>query len=188
MSKSGRRFSVQFWQVSFTWFQRLSFSFPRFVCSSASFLAHSHGIFCYSQKISSHLLLLFKGLDDSRSWSDQEKKRPPRDVPRLGDTSDTSGGESDVVESQRRIRSKWTYKMNRLWLASNIGRFFVTGPTDVATKLSFFQCHICLMDVSALTHGDFEILRHFQRSKHWGWRHQAGRYWTIRGMPWVLRK
>ena len=42
----------------------------------------------------------------------------------------------------------------------------MTGPTDVATKPSHFYCRICRKDVSVLTHGYHEILRHFQGSKH----------------------
>ena len=49
---------------------------------------------------------------------------------------------------------------------SDVGRFFVTGPTDVATKPSHFYCRVCRKDVSVLTHGHHEILRHFQGSKH----------------------
>ena len=43
---------------------------------------------------------------------------------------------------------------------------FVTGPKDVATKPSHFCCRICRKDVSVLTHGHHEFLRHFQGSKH----------------------
>ena len=52
------------------------------------------------------------------------------------------------------------------WGASDIGQFFVTRPTDVATKPSHFYCLICRKDVSVLTHGHHEFLRHFQGSKH----------------------
>ena len=58
------------------------------------------------------------------------------------------------------------YKMKRAWGTSDVGRFFVTGPTDVATKPSHFHCRICRKDVSVLTYGHHEILRHFQGSKH----------------------
>ena len=50
--------------------------------------------------------------------------------------------------------------------ASDVVKFFVTGPTDVARKLSHFYCRICGKDVSGLTHGHHEILRHFQGSKN----------------------
>ena len=56
--------------------------------------------------------------------------------------------------------------MKRAWETSDVGRLSVTGPTDVATKPSHFYCRICRKDVSVLTHGHHEILRHFQGSKH----------------------
>ena len=56
--------------------------------------------------------------------------------------------------------------MKRAWGTSDVGQFFVTGPTDVATKPSHFYCRICCKDVSVLTHGHLEVLRHFQGSKH----------------------
>ena len=79
--------------------------------------------------------------------------------------------------------------MKKAWETSDVGHFFVPGPTDVASKLSHFHCRICRKDVSVLTHGHHEILRHFQGSKFFprdqrlsletpGWK-----CWTIRGMP-----
>ena len=94
------------------------------------------------------------------------EQRPSRVVPRLGDTTGASGDESNAGEPQRRLRSKKTYTMNRAWGTSDVGRFFATGPTDVATKPSHFYCRICRKDVSVLTHGHHEILQHFQGSKH----------------------
>ena len=94
------------------------------------------------------------------------EQRPSRALPRLGDTTDTSGDESDAGEPRRRLRSKKTYKMKQAWGASDVGRLFVTAPTDVATKPSHFYCRICRKDVSVLTHGHHEVLRHFQGSKH----------------------
>ena len=94
------------------------------------------------------------------------ERRPSRVLPRLGDTTDTSGDESDVGEPRRRLRSKKSYEMKRAWGTSDVGRFFVTEPTDVATKPSHFYCRICRKDVSVLTHGHHEILQHFQGSKH----------------------
>ena len=93
------------------------------------------------------------------------EQRPSRTLPRLGDTTDTSGDESDVGEPRRRLRSKKSYKMKRAWETSDVGQFFVTGPTDVATKPSHFFRRICRKDVSVLNHGHHEILRH-QSSKH----------------------
>ena len=68
--------------------------------------------------------------------------------------------------ARRRLRPKKTYKMKKAWGTSDVGRFFVTGPTDVATKPSPFYFGICRKDVSVLTHGHHEILRQFQGSKH----------------------
>ena len=113
-----------------------------------------------------HSDLLFTGLDDVLSRLEQVEQGPSRVVPRLGDTTDTSGDESDAGEPRRRLRSRKAYKMKRAWGGSDVGRFFVTGPTDAATKPSHFYCRICRKDVSVLTHGQHEILRHFQGSKH----------------------
>ena len=110
--------------------------------------------------------LLFTGLDDVLSRLKQVEQRPSRALPWLGDTTDTSGDESDAGGPRRKLRSQKTYKMKRAWGTSDVWRFFVTGPTDVATKPSHFCCRICRKDVSVLTHGHHEILRHLQGSKH----------------------
>ena len=94
------------------------------------------------------------------------EQRPSHVLPRLGDTTDTSGDESDAGEPRRRLRSRKSYKMKRAWGTSDVGQFFVTRPTDVATKPSHFYCRICRMDVSVLTHGHHQTFRHFQGSKH----------------------
>ena len=110
--------------------------------------------------------LLSTGLDDVLSRLEHVEQRPSCVPPRLGDTTDTSGDESDVGEPRRRLRSRKSYKMKRAWGTSDVGQFFVTGPTDVATKPSHFYCKICRKDVSVLTHGYQEILRHFQGSRN----------------------
>ena len=50
--------------------------------------------------------------------------------------------------------------------ANEVGQFFVTGATDAAGKPSHFYCRVCRKDVSVLTHGPHEILRHYQGVKH----------------------
>ena len=110
--------------------------------------------------------MLFTGIDDVLSRLEQVEQRPSRALPRLGDTTDTSGEESDVGEPRRRLRSMKSYKKKRAWGTINVGRFFVTEPTYVATKPSHFYCRICRKDVSVPTHGHHEILRHYQGSKH----------------------
>ena len=141
------------------------FSF-RIVCSSAKFLSHTHDVSFHLQNLFFHAQLLFTRLDDVLGWMEQVQQRQSRAVTQLGDISDTSGDESDLGEPRRRLRSKRTYKMMKAWGTKDFGQFFVTRPPDVATKPSHFYCRICRKDVSVLTHGHHEILRHFQCSKH----------------------
>ena len=86
--------------------------------------------------------------------------------PHAADTSDTSADESEASHPRRRVRSKRTLKMKKLWGAVEVVRFFVTGATDATSKPSHFYCRICRKDVSVLTHGPHEVLRHFQGGKH----------------------
>ena len=81
-------------------------------------------------------------------------------------TTDTSGEETDTSQHQRRVRSKRTFKMKKSYATSELARFFVTGSTDASTKLSEFYCRLCRKDVSVLTHGSPEVLRHFQGIRH----------------------
>ena len=46
-----------------------------------------------------------------------------------------------------------------------MGQFFVIGANDAAGKPSHFYCRVCRKDVSVLTHGPQEILRHYQGVK-----------------------
>ena len=59
--------------------------------------------------------LLFTRLDDVLNRLEQVEQRPFRALPRLGDTTDTSGDKSDVGEPRRRLRFKKTYKMKKVW-------------------------------------------------------------------------
>ena len=140
------------------------FSFLRVVCGSAELPAHTHDIPFICQLL--HARLLSTGLGEVLSRLEPVEQMPSRALPRLGDTSNTSGDESDIGEPRRRLHSKITYKMKKAWVTSDVGQFFVAGPTDVATKPSHFYCRFCRKDVSLLTHGHHEILRHFQGSKH----------------------
>ena len=79
--------------------------------------------------------------------------------------ADTSVDESKASHPRRRVRSKLTFKMKKVWGADEVGRFFVIGATDAAGKPSHFYCRICRKDVSVLTHGPHEFLRHFQGVK-----------------------
>ena len=90
----------------------------------------------------------------------------PGAVPHASQTSDTSGDETDVSEPRMKVRRRKTFKMKKVSGASELGRFFVTGPTDASGKRSHFYCRLCMKDVSVLTHGMHEILRHYQGTKH----------------------
>ena len=50
--------------------------------------------------------------------------------------------------------------------ADEVGLFFDTGAKDAAGKPSHCYCRICPKDVSVLTHGPHEFLRHFQDVKN----------------------
>ena len=80
--------------------------------------------------------------------------------------TDTSGEDTDKSQPRRRVRSKRTFKMKTSYTISDLVRFFVTGPTDASTNLSEFYCRICRKDVSVLTRVSSEVLRHFQRIRH----------------------
>ena len=55
--------------------------------------------------------------------------------------------------------------MKKSYAANELGRFFVTGPTDAAGKPSHFSCKICRKDFSVLTHGPSEVPRQFQGAR-----------------------
>ena len=42
----------------------------------------------------------------------------------------------------------------------------MTGPSDAANMPSHFYCRLCRKNVSVLTHGHHEVLRHFQGRRH----------------------
>ena len=82
-----------------------------------TFLLTHISFFC--QIFNAHLLLT--GIDDVLSRLEQVKQKPSRAVPRLSDTSDTSGEESNVGEPRRRLWFKKTYKVMKAWGASDGG-------------------------------------------------------------------
>ena len=89
-----------------------------------------------------------------------------RPGPYAADMSDLNADELEASHSRRRVQSKRTFKMKKVWGANEMGQFFVTGATDVAGKPISFYCRVCRKDVSVLTHGPHEILRHYQGVKH----------------------
>ena len=106
---------------------------------------------------------MFTELDAVLQHLGQGTARPG---PHVAETSDSSADESEASQSRRRVRSKRTFKLMKVWGANEVGQFFVTGATDAAGKPSSFYCRVCRKDVSVLTHGPHDILRHYQGVKH----------------------
>ena len=137
--RSGHKLLTLLRRITITCFPRhILFCFPGSVCSSAKFLVHTHDFSFASPNLSFHAHLLFTGLDDDLCRLEQVEQRPSRAVLQLGNTSNTSGDESNLGVPRRRLWPKRTYKMKKVWGASDVGQFYVTGPTDVATKPSLF--------------------------------------------------
>ena len=90
----------------------------------------------------------------------------PSHSPQRVETSDTSGDETDTSKWRRKILSKNTSRMKKLYAAPELDRFFVTGMSDAGNMPSYFYCRVCRKIVSVLTHGHHEMSRHFQGSRH----------------------
>ena len=93
-------------------------------------------------------------------------KQGPSQSPHRVETSDTSGDETDGSVGRRKVLSKETYRMKKVYAATELGRFFLTKPSDAANMPSYFYCRLCRKNVSVLTHGHHEVLRHFQGRRH----------------------
>ena len=93
------------------------------------------------------------------------------------DTTDNSGEDTDVNQPRRRARSRRAFKLKKGYAVGKLAQFFVSGPTDAANKLSEFYCRVCRKDVSVLTHGGYEVIRHFQAHRHFA-RNKRLRLWT----------
>ena len=115
--------------------------------------------------VGSSFALLFTELDDVLGCVEPMEQSSPRIVRHTFETADTSGDEMEDSEPRRRVLSKRTYKKEKVWGGCDLGRFFVTVPTDASGKTSQFYCRICRKDVSVMTHGVRKILRHYQGTK-----------------------
>ena len=116
--------------------------------------------------VCSSLAWLFTALDGVFGRVERMEQSSPRIVPHTFETTDTNGYETDGSETRRRVFSKPTFKMKKVWGADELDRFFVTGPTDASGKPRLFHYCVCRKDVSVMTHGVHKILRHFQVTKH----------------------
>ena len=102
-----------------------------------------------------HCIFFFTELDAVLQHLGQSAAHPG---PRVVDTSDSSADESEASYSRRRVRSKRTFTMKKVWGANGVGQFFVTGATNAAGKPSHLCFRVCRKDVSVLTHGPHVIL------------------------------
>ena len=96
---------------------------------------------------------------------DRLKQGPSQSLQRI-ETADTSGDETDASQGRRKVLSKKTYRMKKVYAATELGRFFVTGPLDAAKMPSHLYCRLCRNNMLELTHGQHEVLRHFQGRRH----------------------
>ena len=96
---------------------------------------------------------------------DRLRQGPSQSLQRV-ETSDTSGDETDASQGRRKVLSTKTFRMEKVYAATELGRFFVTGPSDAAKMPSHFYCQLCRANLSVLTLGHHEVLRHFQGRHH----------------------
>ena len=96
---------------------------------------------------------------------DRLKQGPSQSLQRV-ETSDTSGYETDPSQGRRKVLSNKTFRMKKVYAATELGRIFVTGPSDAANMPSHFYSRLYRKNVSVLTHGHHEVLRHFQGRRH----------------------
>ena len=90
---------------------------------------------------------------------DRLKQGPSRSTPRK-DHSDMSD------DGRCKILSKKNFPKEEKHRGSELGKFFVTGPTVAVEKPSQSCCRVCRKDVLVLTNGHHELLRRFQGFQH----------------------
>ena len=122
---------------------------------------------CSARLRSSWVSPCFNLLSELDEVLDKLNQGPSTSRPPIVVTTDTIGEDTDTSQPRRRVRSKRTLKMKKTYSTNELARFFVTGSTDASTKLSEFYCRICRKDVSVLTLGSSEVLRHFQGIRHY---------------------
>ena len=93
-------------------------------------------------------------------------KQGPSQRPQSVETLVTSGDDTDTSKGRRKFLSKKKFQMKEVYGATELGRFFVTRPSDAANMPTLYHCRVCRKNVSVLTHGHHEVLRHFQGSHH----------------------
>ena len=102
-------------------------------------------------------------LDDVLDSRQQGPSQPARPVI---ETTDTNRDEGVISHWKNKVLSKKTDKMKKAWASDELARLFVNDPIDPMAKPSHFHCQLCQRNVSVLTQGSFEILRHYQGAKY----------------------
>ena len=95
----------------------------------------------------------------------QGPSQSPQRIETLAE-SDTSVVETDASKGRPKVLSKKSFRMKKVYAATELCRFFLTGPSDAANMPSHFCSWVCRKNVSVLTHGHHEMLWHFQGSRH----------------------
>ena len=80
-------------------------------------------------------------------------KQGPSQSPQRVQTSETSGDETDTSKGRWKILSKETFRIKKVYTATEPGRFFVTGPSDAANMPSYFTVG-CAGRMSLCSHKD----------------------------------
>ena len=111
-------------------------------------------------------VILLSELDEVLGNVSQGTSVAQQQQQRVLDTTDTSGEDTDIEQPRIRVCSRLTFKMKKGYAVGELAQFFVTGPTDAANKLSESYSRVCRKDVSVLTHGGYEFIRHFQGHRH----------------------
>ena len=93
-------------------------------------------------------------------------KQGPSQSPQRVETSETGGDELDSSKGRQKILSKETFRLKKVYAATELDRFFVTGASDSANMPNHFYCPAFRKIVYVLTRGHHEVLRHFQGSCH----------------------
>ena len=65
-------------------------------------------------------------------------KQGPSQSPQSAETSEMREDETDTINGCRKLLSKKLFRMEKVYTATEFGRFFVTGPSDAAVKPSLF--------------------------------------------------
>ena len=93
-------------------------------------------------------------------------KQGPLQSPQRVETLETNGDETDTSKRRLKTLSKETFRIKKVYAATELGRFFVTGRSNGANVPSHFYCRVCPKNLSVLAHGHHGVLRHFQGNRH----------------------